>query len=57
MAAKIYERNQFFTEQLIAVGVAPEIAEQEACQMEHTISQESFERIKEAHGLHQKGKD
>lgn len=54
VAEKIYERHCFFTEQLIAVGVEAETAEKEACRMEHTISQESFERIKEAHRLQQK---
>lgn len=27
-----------------AVGIAPEVAEEEACQMEHAISDESFEK-------------
>lgn len=39
MAKKIYERHQFFTEQLIAAGVDRETAEQDACRMEHVISQ------------------
>lgn len=47
-ANKIYERHCFFKEQLIAAGVDPETAEADACQMEHVISAESFERLKEA---------
>ena len=47
-AEKIYERHQFFTEQLIAAGVDPRIAEADACRIEHVISNESFSRLKEA---------
>lgn len=28
------------------VGITPEIAEQEACQIEHIISEETFQKIK-----------
>lgn len=48
VAEKIYERHQFFTEQLIAAGVDPKIAEADACRMEHAISSESFARLKVA---------
>ena len=48
IAEKIYERHLFFMEQFIAAGVDPQTAEREACQMEHTISQRSFELLKEA---------
>ncbi len=48
VAEKIYERHCFFTEQLIAAGVAPKVAEADACRIEHIISAESFERLKEA---------
>lgn len=56
-AEEIYERHRFFTQRLIAAGIDPETAEREACKMEHTISQESFECIKEAYNLHTKSKD
>lgn len=46
IAEKIYERHVFFTERLIAVGVDPKIAEADACRIEHVISDESFERLK-----------
>lgn len=45
VAEKIYERHQFFTQWLIGAGIDPETAEQDACRMEHTISQKSFEQI------------
>lgn len=48
VAEIIYERHCFFTEQLIAAGVDPKIAEADACRIEHVISSESFERLKEA---------
>ena len=48
VAEKIYECHCFFTEQLIAAGVDPRIAEADACRIEHVISNESFSRLKEA---------
>lgn len=48
VAEKIYERHQFFTEQLIAAGVDPKIAEADACRMEHAISSESFSKLAKA---------
>ena len=49
VAEKIYERHQFFTEQFIAAGVDPEIAERDACRIELAISQDTFEKIRDAH--------
>lgn len=49
IAEEIYDRHQLFTQMLIDVGIDPVTAEQEACQMEHTISTESFEKIRNAH--------
>ena len=49
VAERIYERHCFFTEQLIAAGVDPNTAEADACRIEHTISQVSFEKIRRAH--------
>jgi len=47
VAEKIYERHQFFREQLIAAGVDQETAEQDAHQIEHAISDISFQKLKE----------
>ena len=47
IAQKIYERHQFFTEQLVAAGVDRETAEQDACRIEHAISDTSFRKLKE----------
>ncbi len=49
VAEKIYERHRFFTQWLIDAGIDPETAEQDACRMEHTISQKSFEQIRNAY--------
>lgn len=46
-AEKIYERHRFFTEQLVAAGVDRTTAEQDACMIEHVISDASFEKLKE----------
>lgn len=47
VAEKICERHQFFMEQLIAAGVDQETAEQDAHQIEHAISDTSFQKLKE----------
>ena len=49
IAEKIYERHLFFMEQFIAAGVDRETAEQDACRIEHAISQDTFEKIRDAH--------
>lgn len=48
VAEKIYEKHQFFTSGLIGLGVDPEIAEADACKIEHVISEESYTKLKEA---------
>ena len=55
VAGKIYERHLFFTEQLMAAGVDRETAEQDACRIEHAISEESFQKLKDA--LRKEGDD
>jgi Mn-dependent DtxR family transcriptional regulator len=53
VAEKIYERHQFFTQWLIGAGIDPETAEQDACRMEHGISQKSFELLRNAYSTTQ----
>ena len=48
LAEQIYEKHRFFTERLIAAGVDPKIAEHDACSIEHAISADSFQKLKEA---------
>jgi len=46
VAAKIYERHTVLSGMLMALGVSPETAAEDACRLEHAISDESFEAIK-----------
>jgi Mn-dependent DtxR family transcriptional regulator len=46
IAEMMYERHTSLTNFLIALGVSPETAKEDACRIEHIISQESFEAIK-----------
>ena len=48
VAEQIYEKHQFFTAQLIEAGVDPVQAEEDACRIEHVISEESFQKLKAA---------
>lgn len=47
VAVRIYERHCFFTELLLRAGGSFATAQRDACRMEHTISEESFSRLKE----------
>lgn len=46
IAEKIYERHTLFSDWLIALGVSPEVAKEDACRIEHVISNETFEAFK-----------
>ncbi len=46
LAEDIYERHRLFTDWLVSMGVDPDVAAEDACRMEHDISQESFSAIK-----------
>lgn len=46
MAKNIYEKHMFFVRLLEASGVDAERAEEDACQLEHAISDESFNKLK-----------
>ena len=46
LAERVYERHTALTEFLTALGVDEETAAEDACRIEHVISQESFEKIK-----------
>ena len=53
VAEKIYERHDILSRMLISLGVPEEIATEDACRLEHAISDESFAAIK-AHFSHMK---
>ena len=46
IAEKIYERHTLLTALLVKVGVSEEVAAADACKLEHAISDESFQAIK-----------
>ena len=46
IAEKIYHRHIVLKKMLMALGVPEEIATEDACRMEHDISDESFEAIR-----------
>ena len=46
IAEKMYERHQIIALALIALGVDETIAHEDSCKIEHDISNESFEAIK-----------
>ena len=47
IAERIYERHRLLSEWLIALGVPEKIAAKDACRIEHDISEETFEKLKE----------
>ena len=51
VARNIYERHQLLTRWLVHLGVSPAVAEQDACKIEHNISDETFECLKRHAGL------
>ncbi len=47
IADMIYERHELLSQWLTRLGVDPKVAAQDACRIEHVISKESFEAIKQ----------
>ncbi|MBP5091571.1 MAG: metal-dependent transcriptional regulator [Bacilli bacterium] len=45
-AVRIYERHQVLTKTFICLGVDPEVAKEDACKVEHDISEETFQALK-----------
>ena len=46
VAEKIFARHTLISNLLIRLGVSPEVAADDACKIEHAISDESFEALK-----------
>lgn len=46
IAERMYERHKLLTELLIALGVRPETAREDACKIEHDLSAETFDAIR-----------
>lgn len=47
IAETIYERHTVLTDLLTKLGVSPETAAEDACRIEHVISAETFDKLKE----------
>ena len=47
IARRIYERHKLLTQFFIRLGVDPAVAAADACKVEHDLSDETFQRIKE----------
>lgn len=47
VAESVYERHRVLAAWLIAIGVDEKVALEDACRIEHVISRQSFEKIKE----------
>ena len=46
IAKNIYERHKILTSILTSIGVSKEVAEDDACKIEHDLSDESWEKVK-----------
>ena len=46
VAQAVYEKHRVIKDGLISLGVSPDVAEQDACGIEHVISRESFEALR-----------
>lgn len=47
IAKDIYAKHRVISEMLIRIGVSPETAAEDACKIEHNLSEESFSKLKE----------
>ena len=52
IARMIYERHNLLTDIFVRIGVDPETAREDACKVEHDLSEETFECIKKAYQAH-----
>ncbi len=47
ISQRIYERHRLLTEFFVRLGVSPDVAVADACKVEHDLSDETFQKIKE----------
>lgn len=52
IAERIYERHKVLSSILMAIGVPESIAMEDACKLEHDLSELSFEKIKQCYCAH-----
>lgn len=46
IAERVLERHKLITEALISIGVDEKTAEEDACKIEHDLSEQTFEKLK-----------
>ncbi|MBQ9766942.1 MAG: metal-dependent transcriptional regulator [Lachnospiraceae bacterium] len=51
VASKTYERHEVLTKIFVGLGVSEEVASEDACRIEHIISDETFAALKKHVGL------
>lgn len=54
IAERVYARHQLLTDMLISIGVNKDTAEEDACRMEHYISEETFGKMLTYYESHMK---
>ncbi len=54
IAEGVYQKHQLLTSMLIHIGVNKDIAEEDACRMEHYISEETFSKMLSYYEEHMK---
>lgn len=54
IAVRVYEKHEMIAEMLIGVGVSKEIAYQDSCRIEHVLSDETFDCLKQYYLKHMK---
>ncbi|MEG0936094.1 MAG: metal-dependent transcriptional regulator [Clostridia bacterium] len=47
LAEQVYDRHMTLTRALVALGVDEQVASDDACRIEHVISQETFDKLKD----------
>lgn len=46
IAERVYERHVFFANMLVSLGIDEDMAQKDACRMEHALSEQSFAAMK-----------
>ena len=55
VAKRIYSRHKLLEKCLIAIGVDPDTAEEEACRIEHVIDDDTYDKINAFYERHAQG--
>ncbi|MGL4344636.1 MAG: metal-dependent transcriptional regulator [Cellulosilyticaceae bacterium] len=54
IALKVYERHELLTQYFMLLGVSEATAKEDACRMEHILSDETFDKLKTHYFSHKK---